>query len=532
MKRLLARLGGPRALLIGSVVTLVGGVVLPWHEMLLTIGAAMFVLFLVAAGSPTRTGIDEVHGSAQWPNIEEVKGWMVKNQAGKSAGAVVEMGEARSGTGEAVPLSWKTDKHVLIIASSGSGKGTDLIIPNLLSYDGSVFVLDPKGENARATMRYRASIKHPGKGLASVHCLDPWGLTGKGEKNGFDPQLVRSRFNPLGRLCLDENAADVATESAALASALVLPASGDGNRYFPDSARQLIEGLIAYVVTDPERRKLADLLMVRNILTTRLRPTLRRMKVTKFGPDTIRSNASRMLLIGDNKEFGAIVSTAMTETSFLDNPLLQDSLAAIPENQLGFSGWRGEAPMSVYVCLPAPYFQTFNRWLRLIVTAALDEMMRHQKPPAQPVMFMLDELATLGRLDQVENAIGLARGYGIQMWSIFQDMGQIKGTYGDRWSSFVGNAGLRMFFGTQDYETGQLVSDMIGNETVQIRRGSGNEGGAIQHHGRRLLMPDEVMRMRQESMVAFIPGERPVMVRRVPYYENPQYKERWDDPRL
>ncbi len=526
---LMDRIGGPRTLLIASLAVMVAGVALPWHTPILTTAAVLFGLFLLA-GNLTAREAPDIHGSAMWPKVEEVESWMVKNQAGERTGAVVKMGEATDGRRSA-PLSWKTDKHVLVIASSGSGKGTDLIIPNLLSYDGSVFVLDPKGENARATMRYRASIKHPDKGLASVHCLDPWGLTGGKKKNGFDPKLVRSRFNPLGRLCLDENAGDVATESAALASALVLPASGDGNRYFPDSARQLIEGLIAYVVTDPEKRQLADLLMVRSLLTGDLRATLEAMKQTQKGPDTIRSNASRMLILGDNKEFGAIVSTAMTETSFLDNPLLQDSLAAIPENQLDFSGWRGEAPMSVYVCLPAPYFQTFNRWLRLIVTAALDEMMRHQRPPAKPVMFMLDELATLGRLDQVENAIGLARGYGIQMWSIFQDVGQIKGTYGARWSSFVGNAGLRMFFGTQDYETGQLVSDMIGDETVEIRRSNGNGGVDLQHHGRRLLMPDEVMRMRPDNMVAFIAGERPVVVRRVPYW-NEKDKDRWDDPRM
>lgn len=123
VKRLLDRIGGPRALLIVSLVTLVGGVVLPWHEMLLTIGAVMFVFFLVAAGSPARTGIDEVHGSARWPVVDEVERWMAKNTAAKVSGAVVEMGEMTDGT-RSVPLSWKTDKHVLIVASAGSGKGT------------------------------------------------------------------------------------------------------------------------------------------------------------------------------------------------------------------------------------------------------------------------------------------------------------------------------------------------------------------------------------------------------------------------
>jgi hypothetical protein len=49
------------------------------------------------------------------------------------------------------PLQLYTDKHLLIMASTRSGKGTVLIIPHLLRYAGSAFVLDPKGENARAT---------------------------------------------------------------------------------------------------------------------------------------------------------------------------------------------------------------------------------------------------------------------------------------------------------------------------------------------------------------------------------------------
>lgn len=518
MTDLVDRIGGPRTLLIGSLVALVGGVALPWHSTILTVAAVIFGLFVIAARL-TGEGTDDIYGSAAWATVKEIKKGMAANGAEQGSGAVVEIGEASDKTGS-VLLSWKTDKHVLIVASSGSGKGTDLIIPNLLTYEGPVFVLDPKGENARATMRHRATIKHLDK-LGSVRCLDPWGLTGQ----------ATSRFNPLARLCLDENAKEVATESAALASALVLPSAGDNNRYFSDSARQLLEALIAYVVCDPQQRENADLPMVRRLLTRELRPTLEKMRDAPFGPDTIRSNAGRMMVIGDNKEFGAIVSSAITETAFLDDPRLKDSLACTPVGQIDFSAWHGETPLSVYVCLPSPYFQTFSRWLRLIVTAALNEKMSGRKPPAKPVMFMLDELASLGRLDQVETAIGLGRGYGIQIWSIFQDVGQIKGTYHDKWSSFVGNAGLRMFFGTQDYETAKVVSDMIGDETVEVRRWGSNSGMDSKHHGRRLLMPDEVMRMRRESMISFIPGMKPGVVRRVPYYRNPKLNRLWDDPR-
>ena len=86
----------------------------------------------------------------------------------------------------------KTDKHVLIMASTRSGKGVTLIIPHLLRYAGSAFVLDPKGENAKATGRQRAKLN------GKVHYLDPFGISGK-------PQ---ARFNPLSRFTPDNMEAE------------------------------------------------------------------------------------------------------------------------------------------------------------------------------------------------------------------------------------------------------------------------------------------------------------------------------------
>ncbi len=48
-------------------------------------------------------------------------------------------------------IGWNDDRHVMTIAGSRAGKGVSLIIPNLLLYEGSALVIDPKGENARIT---------------------------------------------------------------------------------------------------------------------------------------------------------------------------------------------------------------------------------------------------------------------------------------------------------------------------------------------------------------------------------------------
>ena len=54
-------------------------------------------------------------------------------------------------------IGWKDDRHALTVAGTRAGKGTSLIVPNLLLYPGSVLAIDPKGELARITGRRRAS---------------------------------------------------------------------------------------------------------------------------------------------------------------------------------------------------------------------------------------------------------------------------------------------------------------------------------------------------------------------------------------
>lgn len=480
---------------------------LPGFLMVLGIAALCVFWFL---GRRPRGSLSTLEGSAQWAADRDASLWSASSEAKlASGGATIRLGELWSKPDQ--PFLFTTDKHVLVIASSGSGKGTDIIIPNLLAYDGPVFVLDPKGENARATARHRSQV-------GEVHCIDPWGLTDR----------PSSRFNPLARLADPANAADAATGSASLAAALVLPDHGN-NRYFSDTARQLIEGLIAFAVSDADLRPVADLTLVRRLLTQNLRPALEAMRNTTTGPDSIRSNAERMLTLGE-REFGAVVSSAVTETAFLDDPRLQDALSGKPERQVDFGAWSSTS-MSVFLCLPPQYFKAFNRWLRLMVTSALDARMHAQRQGPRPVIFMLDELATLERFQPVEDAVGLARGYGIQIWSIFQDIGQMQDIYKERLKSFVGNSGVRIFFGIQEYDTAKYISDTMGMQTIEIETLKGGQVVDTNYKGRNLLNPDEVMRISTNEMIALLPAQQPLSLKRVPYYKDQSLRGMWNDPR-
>ena len=72
-----------------------------------------------------------------------------------------------------IPIGNRDDRHLTVVAGSRSGKGRSYIVPNLLSYNGSTIVIDPKGENAAITARYRA--QELGQ---NVHILDPFRING------------------------------------------------------------------------------------------------------------------------------------------------------------------------------------------------------------------------------------------------------------------------------------------------------------------------------------------------------------------
>jgi type IV secretion system protein VirD4 len=414
------------------------------------------------------------------------------------------------------PLALKTDKHVLIMASTRSGKGVTLIIPHLLRYQGSAFVLDPKGENAKATGRQRARLN------GKVHVLDPFGITG----------LPQARFNPLSRFTPD----NMEAESKALASALFVV--GDRERdHWNAAGQQLLAAIILYVYVSPDiPRDRKDLPTVRRILLGGLKGALHAMTQIDDADGLLRDLAVSFIETPE-REFGSVVSTAQRQTEILDNPFMIACLSASGKGEeVDFKAWHG-GTMTVYLCLSAPKFPIFNRWLRLVLTSALDEMTDTLNPPDLPVCFMLDELATLGHLASVENAVGLAAGYGIQLVTVFQDVAQMRDLYKTRWASFIGNAGVRAVFNLDDFETAEYWSKFIGGRLTETRSTQQDiyglsKGDNVGEAMRPLFPPDKLMlEFAAGKMLVLAQGAHPIITDRIAYWQDQSLVGLWDDPR-
>lgn len=125
-------------------------------------------------------------------------------------------------------------------------------------------------------------------------------------------------------------------------------------------------------------------------------------------------------------------------------------------------------PVTVYLCLPAMRMGTCNRWLRLFVNLALAAFETTPGKPEPPVLMYLDEFAVLGHMKAIEDAAGQIAGFGVKLWPIIQDLGQLKALYRDRWQTFMGNAGVLQFFGNNDTFTLDWVSKRLGTTSLIV----------------------------------------------------------------
>lgn len=450
------------------------------------------------------------------------------------------LGEFAEG-GRRAPLVYSGQRHLLTVAPTRSGKGVSAIIPNLLSYPGSAFVIDPKGENALVTAARRAALGQ------DVFLLDPWDIAASKLK------LKGACFNPLDWITADDP--DAAENAFLLADALV-PGGAQGDaRFWDDEARALLTGFILYVATTKSEARQRHLGRVRDILVmddTELRKIFQAML---NHPHPVVASTAARTATKDEKLRANVFTGAQSHTHFLDSPRIRESLS---RTDCRFEDLK-EGRVSIYLILPADRLKTFDRWLRLLIQIAVTVNARNlTAKPSMPALFLLDEMASLGRLSTVEQAYGLMAGFGIQLWGIVQDLSQLHAIYGDAWQTFVSNSGVIQYFGSRDKMTAEYFSSLCGVTTVRVvnfasainyavgvarsygsalfgggggtttQSSNENRGETATHSSnesqRQLAYPDELMVLKGDEQIVFIENLDPIRAEKILWFENAEMK--------
>ena len=340
----------------------------------------------------------------------------------------------------------KTEKHALTIASARSGKGVGTIIQNLLRWEESALVIDPKGEAAEATAEARDRMGQ------AVYVLDPYG-------EAQIPDRFKARFNPLDAIDLNDISARQDIE--VLADGIIMR-HNEGDGHWDGGGQTIVAGMLAFIMetAPPDMRNLPA---IRTLLRTppdEFGDLLTDMM--EFGETCGGLSKDAAAKLSTPKEGDHFKSTANSNTEWLSDPainaIMQDSTFRMSELK--------ERPTTVYLVVPPRLLKALSRFLRLFVLTAINAMGKGRPGQGQRCLFLLDEFFSFGYLDKVAATSGLMPGYGVHLWPILQDYGQLEKLYDRNGAqTFLENADLLQFFAVSG-KTAEFVTDQLGKISV------------------------------------------------------------------
>ena len=518
-------------LILSSFVAAVFGYLVAGAFVAIVFGVGWLVLVLIALSNKdvVEAPVMDDPNQGGWANAADVE----------AVGLFAEAG---------VPIGWFNGKrvryqgesHIVTIGLPRTGKGRDVIVPALAEYPGSCLVIDPKGELAAMTSRFRSLDEDKGGFGHEVFIINPYNLHPKILNKKGSKVFNQATFNPLEKL--NHEAPGFVGQVLNLAQSLVVATGGD--KYFSDSARDLVAAMIMFVckTLKPHEKNLA---MVRSLLAqpygkdannqpTGLAAVLHGMAKSEFAP--LRQLSSQFIDFS-SRDVPAIVRSAQQQLSFLDEPEIATSLGG---SSFHFSDMKRK-PMTVYLVLPVEELADKARWLRLLVASAVSSIIRGHK--GSRVLFLLDEFKLLGRLNVIADNLGAAGGLNLQFWPILQNLGQLQTDYKNEWEGFLATAGAVQFLSIFDHTTatevvkraGQILKKKTSYSSRDVSERERNEGisgdsTSTSDAWENLLSPSFLYGLPQDEQIAFVPGSHKTFrLKRRPYWDIPEITGRVDD---
>lgn len=351
-----------------------------------------------------------------------------------------EAGAAEPQPGDDITLV--DDGHVVTVAPTGAGKGRGAIIPNLLRYEGPAIVVDPKGENYQVTARARREMGQ------RVHVIDPFGLVGEDT----------DELNPLDVLARD--GVELESESQSLAYML----SGGGTSlkepFWDIWGRSLLAGVIAFVA-EREPEEMRNFGRVRELLKND-DVVYNLARALDDHPDLdgiARTEIAAFLQLVEQTRSG-VLATAQSFTEVVNSAPARRTLS---RTTIDLDAVAEGAAMTIYLVLPPDKLASHGALLRLWIGALMQTVMNRAARPERDTLFIVDECAQLGQLEQLRVAMTLLRGYGLRVWAFFQDLSQLRRLYPDDWQTIINNAGVFQAFGVTNHVMARELADMLGD---------------------------------------------------------------------
>lgn len=471
-----------------------------------------FLLTVAVAASlfRKREGLSDF-GKSAWAKFPDVE----------SAGLFADRG-AILGTCDGEIIAFDGPEHQILIGASRSGKGRGHVIPTLLSWSGSMLVLDVKGELDSGDPRHG----FPGtSGYRAQHGPVFRFAPTRVDSNSFNPLLeVRRGVNEIRDV---QNIVD-----------MIVDPKGEtrgSEQFWNNSGKNILTGLLLHVLyAEPPARK--TLAVVREKLRD-LDKTAEEMRATlhRCCPQTGKAevhpevlHAAQSYLAGEERLRSGVKATVESFFGLFADPIVADKTArsdfAIGDLMCT------DRPVTLYLQPPPSDAQRLMPLIRLVIAQVARSLMEDQTHDGRGrlkqhrLLLVLDEFPQLGRLDFFEKMMGAMAGYGIKAYIVCQSLNHITRAYG-RDNVILDNCHVVTAFAASDPETAKHIAAMAG-EVWEIRPQEselrpralfGPRKGAITYREERrpLMLPADVRGLSRNDQLIFVSGMKPLKARKL-----------------
>ncbi len=442
-----------------------------------------------------------LHGAARFAKEGEIR------QAGFRADNGIVLGKKGGKF-----LTFGGTEHCIVEAPTRSGKGVGIVIPNLLSWQESVVVLDVKRENWDATAGFRQKYGQ------AVYLFNP-----------TDPEGRTARYNPLGYI--DRSDADQVVIELQKIATMLFVAPERGEPFWTDSARTAFVGVGAYLAVADQPFTIGAIYRLMTTGDTRgyFRRVLddRSLKLSQGCRNALADFTS-----GADNTFAGIVQTVTSKLSLWLNPRVD---AATEESDFDLRLLRTK-PMSVYLGVSPDELDRVAPLYNLLFQQLIDLNVRELpgEDTRLQVLVILDEFARIGRAQVIASAFSYVAGYGIRLLPVIQSRSQLRAVYGEHVANeIVANCGVEVAFTPKELRVANELSERIGyigqesvTKSLTINGMLANRSKSMSDQRRALLLPQELMQFPDQELLLLRGGIPPIHGDKIRYYANSLFRSR------
>lgn len=418
-------------------------------------------------------------------------------------------------------------RHALLAAPTRSGKGVGAVIPNLLSYEGSMVVLDIKQEAFDITSKWRSKL-----GPAFLF-------------NPFADDLRTHRWNPFAYV--RPSPTYRTSDLQAIADCLYKDPQGQ-DPFWANMARSTFVAAAGLLFDSwnhavnqgmPKDTGYPTLGSIYRLLSGDggdLKACLKAALEHPYVSPETRTAFSNITSLAD-QTFTSVIASAQAPLLIMANPILD---AATSGNDFWLPDLRRRI-QTIYVGISPSKLTEAAGLLNLFFNQAikLNVGVTPEKDPTlrQQCLFMMDEFTALGRIDVMVDGVAYFAGYNVRVFCVIQSLAQLDAVYGpEKARSMITNLACQVIYTPREQRDATEYSEMLGYTTERKRqrtrsRGGRGQGSSVSYaeveEKRALMLPQELKGLDPSKEIVFIEGSpHPIKCNKIRYYQDKYFKPR------